>query len=68
MYKTFAKITFICTGLLILLGIIGWFIPNDMFIPNRTFFELAHFSVLVVVAFLLFHLVQLKENKLAKED
>lgn len=62
MYKTCARITFIGTGVLLLCGVIGWFVPGDIFIPNRTFFELAHFSVLVVAAFLLFHLVELKEK------
>ena len=63
MFKTCARITFSITGLLLLMGLIGWLIPGEILVPFRTYLELAHFSVLVVVAFLLMHLVELKEKE-----
>ena len=63
MYKTCARITFSITGLLVLMAFLGWIVPGEILFPFRTYLEIAHFSVLIVAAFLLMHLVELKEKE-----
>ena len=63
MCRTFAWISLIIAGVLLLLGFIGWAATasNVLIIASRTYLELSQLFALVTIAFLMFQVVKIRE-------
>ena len=63
MFLTLARISLVCSVIISILTVFSRYVTGGIILIWRTYWEMAHFGVLVTIMLLLFHMVQMKESK-----